>query len=63
MIFIGIAGIFGGEGVSKIASVLIIILGVITLGLGGFSITNPLFAIILLGVTLIIQGVSLYLTE
>ena len=61
MILIGVTGIFAGEGVSKIASILIIILGVITLGLGSFSITQPIFAAVLLGVALIIQGVRLYI--
>ena len=60
MILIGVAGIFAGEGISKIASILIIILGVIALGLGGFSLTQPIFAAVLIGVALIIQGVRLY---
>ena len=63
MIFIGIAGLFSGEGVSKLASILIIILGIIAFILGGTSLTNPIFAAVLIGVALIIQGVRLYVAE
>ena len=47
--------------ISKIASVLIIILGIISFALGGFSIDQPLFAAVLIGVALIIKGVGLYM--
>ena len=63
MILIGIVGLFSGENVSKLASILIIILGIIAFLLGGFSLTQPLFAAILVGVSLIIQGVRLYITQ
>jgi len=63
LILLGIAGIFSGEGVSKIASILIIILGIVAFYLGATSLTNPLFAAILIGVALIIQGVRLYISE
>lgn len=62
LILLGISGIFA-EGVSKLASILIIILGIISFALGGFSITNPLFAAILIGVALIVQGVRIYISE
>jgi len=61
MILAGIAGLISDSQISKIASVLIIILGIISFALGGFSIDQPLFAAILIGVGLIIQGVRLYL--
>ena len=57
----GIVGLISDSGISKIASVLIIILGIISFAIGGFSIEQPLFAIILIGVALIIEGVGLYL--
>ncbi|WP_406536385.1 DUF308 domain-containing protein [Methanobrevibacter sp.] len=57
----GIVGLLSDSGVSKIASVLIIILGIISFALGGFSIDQPLFAVILIGVALIIEGIGLYL--
>ena len=59
----GIVGLVSDSGISKIASVLIIILGIISFALGGFSIEQPLFAIILIGVALIIEGIGLYLIE
>ena len=61
MILAGIVGLISSSQISKIASVLIIILGIISFALGGFSIGQPLFAAILIGVGLIIQGVRLYL--
>ena len=63
MIFLGIAGLFSGPGVSKITSVLIVILGIIAIALGGLSLTQPIYAAILIGVCLIIQGISLYISE
>ena len=59
----GIVGLVSDSGISKIASVLIIMLGIISFALGGFSIEQPLFAIILIGVALIIEGIGLYLRE
>ena len=59
----GIVGLVSDSGIFKIASVLIIILGIISFALGGFSIEQPLFAIILIGVALIIEGMGLYLIE
>ena len=61
MILAGIVGLISDSQISKIASVLIIILGIISFALGGFSIDQPLFAAVLIGVALIIQGVGLYL--
>ena len=61
MILAGIAGIFSESQFGKIASVFMIILGIISFALGGFSIDQPLFAAVIIGVGLIIQGVRLYL--
>ena len=61
MIIAGIAGLISDSQFGKIASILIIILGIISFALGGFSIGQPLFAAALIGVALIIQGVRLYL--
>lgn len=61
MIIAGIAGLISGSQFGRIASVLIIILGIISFALGGFSIDQPLFAAVLIGVALIIQGIRLYL--
>lgn len=61
MIIAGIAGLISGSQFGRIASVLIIILGIISFALGGLSIDQPLFAAVLIGVALIIQGVKLYM--
>ena len=63
MIIAGIVGIFSDSQFGKIASIFLIILGIISFALGGFSIDQPLFAAILIGVALIVQGVKLYLLE
>lgn len=61
MILAGIVGLISDSQISKIASVLMIILGIISFAFGGFSIGQPLFAAVLIGVALIVQGVRLYL--
>lgn len=61
MIIAGIVGIFSDTQFGKIASIFLIILGIISFALGGLSIDQPLFAAALIGVALIIQGVRLYL--
>ena len=61
LILVGIAGLISGPKISKIASVLIILLGIISFALGGVSFDQPIFAAILIGVALIIEGISLYL--
>ena len=59
----GITGLFAGERVSKMSSVLIILLGVIAFILGGFSFNNPIYAVLLIGIGLIIQGITLYISD
>ncbi|WP_405307326.1 DUF308 domain-containing protein [Methanobrevibacter sp.] len=61
LILAGIVGLISDTKTSKIASVLVIILGIISFALGGFSIGQPMFAAVLIGVALIIEGISLYL--
>ena len=63
MILAGILGLISDTQVSKIASILIIILGIISFALGGFSLDQPIFAAVLIGVALIIQGIRLYLLD
>ena len=60
LILLGISGLFA-QGMSKIASILIVILGIVSFALGGLSIDNPLFAAIIIGVALIAQGIRLYI--
>ena len=61
MILAGVVGLISDSKMGKIASVLILILGIISIAIGGFSIDQPKFAAILIGVALIIQGVGLYM--
>ena len=61
MVLAGIAGLISDSHMSKIASALLVILGIVSFALGGLSIDQPLFAAVLIGVALIIQGVRLYL--
>ena len=63
MILIGITGFFAGDNISKKSSATIIILGIIAFILGGFSITNPIYAVILIGIGLIIEGIVLYISD
>lgn len=61
LVLAGVAGIISSSQVSKMASIVILILGIIAFGLGGLSFDQPLFATILVGVSLIIEGISLFL--
>ncbi|WP_406532640.1 DUF308 domain-containing protein [Methanobrevibacter sp.] len=60
LVLAGIVGLTDSQ-VSKLRSVLIIILGIIAFALGGFSITNPVYAAILIGVALIVQGIGFFI--
>ncbi len=63
MIFIGISGIIFGVGsISKITSVLILILGIIACGLAFYSLAQPLYTSILVGLCLILEGIAFLTT-
>lgn len=59
MILMGIAGLFSGEQVSKMLSILMIILAIIMIALGALTINNPIIAPILIGISLIVEGINL----
>jgi uncharacterized membrane protein HdeD (DUF308 family) len=61
LILAGIAGLISDSQMPKIVSILMIILGIISFALGGLSIDKPIFAAILIGVALIIEGIGLYI--
>ncbi len=61
LILAGIAGLISGPQISKIGSIVVIILGIISFALGGLSIGQPMFAAIIVGVSLIIEGIILLL--
>ena len=63
MILFGIFGIFSGPDVlSKIASVLIFILGLITVILAFYSIAQPLYAAIFVGICLVLEGIVVFVS-
>ncbi len=64
LIFAGVMGIFTGpEMMSKITSAIILILGIITVFLAAFAMAQPLFVAILVGISLIIEGISLFTVD
>ena len=60
----GIAGLFAGsQTVSKLASLLIIIFGIVSFIVGGIFHGNDIFSAIFLGVCLLIEGFTLLLSD
>lgn len=57
----GIAGIFTGNQTSKILSIIMIILAIIMIAIGALTIKNPIIAPILIGISLIVEGVNLFI--
>ncbi len=61
MILVGISGLIAGsETMSKLTSVLILIMGIIAIFLAVYSITQPLYAAILVGICLIMEGIAFF---
>lgn len=64
LIFIGLVGIIGGiDAISKVISILILILGLIAIFLAVYALAEPLYAAILVGVCLILEGISFFFTK
>lgn len=61
LVLAGIAGIFSSSQISKMPSIVILILGILAFAVGGLSIDQPLFATIFIGLSLILEGISLFL--
>ncbi|MBR0271505.1 MAG: DUF308 domain-containing protein [Methanobrevibacter sp.] len=61
MIFFGIVGLIAESRLSKTTSVLILIFGIIAVALAVYSIAEPIYAAILIGACLIIQGLRLFI--
>ena len=58
LIFIGIAGIiYGLDNISRIASVLILILGIVAIFCAFYSLAEPLYAAIIVGICLVLEGI------
>ena len=63
MVLFGIFGIFSGPDVlSKVASALIFILGILTVILAFYSIAQPLYAAIFVGICLILEGIVFFVS-
>lgn len=63
LIFAGIIGIvFGLDSISRITSVLILILGFVAAYLAAVSIAQPLYTAILVGICLILEGIAFLTT-
>ncbi len=63
MIIMGIAGLFSGEQLSIVLSILMIILAIVMIAIGALTIDNPIIAPILLGISLIVEGVNLVILK
>ncbi len=61
MILMGIAGLFSGEQISKVLSILMIILAIVMIVIGALTIDNPIIAPILIGISLIVQGANMFI--
>ena len=58
LIFAGISGIvFGSDTISRLASVLIVILGIVVVYLAFAAIASPLYVAIIVGICLIMEGI------
>ncbi len=59
LILFGITGlVWSGPTLTKVASLLMLIMGIIVIFLAFYSITQPVYAAILVGICLIMQGIS-----
>ena len=64
LMFVGILGLISGSGaMAKITSILIIIMGIIAVFFAFYSIAEPLYAAILVGICLIMEGIALCTTD
>ena len=63
LIFVGLVGIiFALDATSRITSVLILILGIVAVFCAAYSIIEPLYATIILGICLIMEGIAFLTT-
>ena len=59
MILLGISGLFADDQNAKILSILMIILAIVMIVMGALTVSNPIIAPILLGISLIVEGAYL----
>ena len=64
MIVFGITGIISRmNGVSGFTCLLVLIMGIIAILLGAFSVSQPIYIAIIIGIVLIIEGISLIISD
>ena len=64
MIIFGISGLISRMGpISTFTSILVLIMGVIAIAFAAFSINQPVYIAIIIGIVLIIEGVALILSN
>ena len=64
MIIFGISGLISRMGsISTFTSILVLIMGVIAIAVAAFSINQPVYIAIIIGIVLIIEGVALILSN
>ena len=64
MIIFGISGLISRMGsISTFTSILVLIMGVIAIALAAFSINQPVYIAIIIGIVFIIEGVALILSN
>lgn len=61
MILFGIVGIISESKVSKLTSLIILLVGIVAIALAVFSVTQPIYAAILIGICLIILGLKMFI--
>lgn len=61
MIIVGVLGVALEKKTSKIASAIILIMGIIAVFLAFYSITQPIYAAILVGICLIMDGICFFI--
>ena len=64
MIIFGVAGLLSKmTNISTFTSILVLIIGIIAIALAVFSLNQPIYIAILIGIVLIIEGVNLFLFD
>lgn len=63
LIFIGLVGLFFDSTVSKVTSLIILILGIVAVFLAVYSIAEPLYVAIIVGICLIMEGITFFAAD
>lgn len=63
MIIFGILGLISESLLSKTTSALILIIGIVAIALAVFTVEQPIYAAILIGVCLLVEGIGFFLND